>query len=399
MNHRPCRRRYNSKPLIPNLTVKRFDILRILVGYGGIERQDEDAFTNLLTRIIINILDNNVPEAVFSVLRDNELCGPPKKGGLDIRPIGMGTYLRKLCSIVFLRHTQSLSNVNVTSEGPPPTHNNLFFKDIQLGMDSKGCEIAIHTFRASLESFPHRDHFFADADNAFNRASRVEALHTVSKTWPIIIPFLRNIYGHDSCGWLFSSSGPIQIRSQEGLHQGCVLGSWLFCMAMQPLLEGVNELLGNKGFIKSYIDDTNIAADFDTMCDALAHIKLRGQIHGFHLKPNKGTYLMGKCGHENAIRRKEHLVNRFGLDPSIIFIHPEDGGDPATYGAVVLGGLISPYEEYYERCFRKKSTGTLPNGRGYYNEDRFKSSPISMPQMELRPIGHSLAKIYPTITC
>jgi len=330
-----------------------FDILRILVGYGGIDRQDEDVFTTLLTRLVILILDNNVPNSIFSVLRDNELCGPPKKGGLDVRPIGMGTYLRKLCSIIFLRHTQSFSNVNVTEEGPT-THNKIFFKDIQLGMDSKGCEIAIHSFRSSLESSPYRDHFFADADNAFNRASRVEALHTVAKTWPIIIPFLRNIYGPESIGWLFSTSGPIQISSKEGLHQGCVLGSWLFCMAMQPLLQEVGNLLGDKGFIKSYIDDTNIGADFDTMCEALAHIKERGPTYGFHLKPTKGTYLMGKCGADNAIQRKEYLINHFGLDPSIIFIHPDDGGDRATYGAIVLGGLISPYEEYYERALQVK---------------------------------------------
>ena len=73
-----------------------FDILRILVGYGGIDRQDGDVFTTLLTRLVILILYNNVPNSIFSVLRDNELCGLPKKVGLDVRPIGMGTYPRKL---------------------------------------------------------------------------------------------------------------------------------------------------------------------------------------------------------------------------------------------------------------------------------------------------------------
>jgi hypothetical protein len=56
-------------------------------------------------------------------------------------------------------------------------------------------------------------------------------------------------------------------------------------MAMQPLLQEVGNLLGDKGFIKSYIDDTNIGADFDTMCKALAHIKERRPTYGFHLKP------------------------------------------------------------------------------------------------------------------
>ena len=337
-----------SRPRLrsPGIDKMNFEILRTLAGYGNIDAPDENLFVSNLSKILVLILDDRISPDVFDHLRDNKLVGIQKhsaSGQPDIRPIGMGTYLRKLCSLVFKRKLDFF-NCN-------------HFQDIQYGLAKNGCEVVLHSFRTSIEKFPHRDHFFADADNAFNRADRQSCFSEVSKHFPIIMPFLQRLYGQVSRGWFFARPVALPIDSCLGFHQGCVLASWLFCMGMDPFYKNISNILNDSGFIKCIIDDANISAPFEKMTEALSYIKTSGPKYGFHLKPSKGCYLLGRCGHlDEALRRKSVLVDKFGLDPNVILVHPDD--DPSNshlYGAKLLGSFVSPSEEFIDSHLLKKT--------------------------------------------
>jgi hypothetical protein len=169
----------------------------------------------------------------------------------------------------------------------------------------------------------------------------------VSKNFPQFIPFLRNIYGKESNGW-FNGKSLAAVSSAEGYHQGDVLlvASWLFCLTIQPLLDELSTIIGEEGLVQFFIDDGNIAADFDTMIKAIGYIKSEGPKYGYNIKSNKGAYLMSKCSTiAIAHARKLQLVNVFGLDPEIVHIHPENEGSPQMYGSKVLGSYIG-HDDY-----------------------------------------------------
>jgi len=227
------------------------------------------------------------------------------------------------------------------TNGSDKSFNQLHFGKVQLGMTEAGCEKIIHHFRVYSESFPEHDMFFADADNAFNRASRFIGLTELKTHFPHIFPFIKNIYGSLSNGWFFSESGPVAIPSSEGYHQGDVLGSWLFCLTLQPILVSLVRRLESRGLIMFFIDDGNFACHFDEMVEILDLLIHEGREFGYHLNRSKGTYLLGRCGdRDTATARKQLLVDRFNLKPENIKVHPEDGGDESTYGARVVGGFI-----------------------------------------------------------
>jgi hypothetical protein len=320
----------------PGIDKLSFDHLRQLVGYGGDKFEKENAFAFNLGLITALLLDFKAPISVYDFLRDNELCAIPK-GESDVRPIGMGNTIRKICSTLFLSHTHE------RTEGS--SFNERHFKDLQFGLAENGCEKIIHRFRLNSQLYPDRDMFFADAENAFNRISRAHGLREVKTHFPFMFPFVSQIYGKDSNGWFIGDSSVLPIKSSEGYHQGDVLGSWLFCLTIQPLLEKLRMALSPDELIMFFIDDGNFEARFETMLLILEILVRDGPAIGFHLSKSKGVYLMGRCGDPNlAAARKFLLISRFGMNPSIIRVHPEDGGDPLIYGARVVGGFIGSEE-------------------------------------------------------
>ena len=152
------------------------------------------------------LIDVKAPISVYHFLRDNELCAIPK-GDTDVRPIGMGNSIRKICSTLFLTF------VNTRAENG--SFNDLHFGKVQLGMAEGGCEKIIHSVRTHAQLYPDKDFFFSDADNAFNRISRNVGLAEVKKHFPFFFPFISQIYGKDSNGWFIADSDIIPIRKKK----------------------------------------------------------------------------------------------------------------------------------------------------------------------------------------
>jgi hypothetical protein len=210
----------------PGVDKLRYDHLRTLVGYGGILEPAQEIFAKNLSELCILLLDAKVvPLPVFDFIRDTELLAIPK-GEEDIRPLGLGSIMRKLCSILFLRSTNDF--------------NSKHFKDLQYGVDKEGCAKIIHSGRVYRELYPNRDFFCMDGKNAYNSCSRTRGLCEVKKLFPLIVPFLRNIYGTSSNGWYWSKDfeNVTPIDCMEGWHQGDVLGTWLYSITINPFLQG-----------------------------------------------------------------------------------------------------------------------------------------------------------------
>jgi hypothetical protein len=324
----------------------RYDHLRVLIGHGGEDKSDENEFAEALASILTLIIDVEAPLEFYDSVRDNELCAIPKPNG-DIRPLGMGVVFRKLCSIIFLTYTNTTDIHN-------QSFNRTHFDQLQYGMETRGAEDIIHQVRKSFDTNPELDIFCLDADNAFNMISRYLGLLQVQNHFPNIIPFLSQIYLHDSNGWYFGlSNGVKSVLSQEGFHQGDVLGSWLFCMSIQPLLIGLRNIIGDNGVVKFFIDDGNIITDTATMIRALDYLETEGPKYGFIFKRNKGTYLLGKCySAEEAETKKSMLHESFGI-ASIVQLHPDNGGDISSYGVTCLGGFIGT-SEFMDLKFESK---------------------------------------------
>ena len=61
------------------------------------------------------------------------------------------------------------------------------------------------------------------------------------------------------------------------------------------------------------------------MTRTIAMIDAEGTKYGYYIKRNKGTYLLGRCGsYEQAREKKQHLIDRFGFEESLIHLHPSD---------------------------------------------------------------------------
>ena len=189
---------------------------------------------------------------------------------------------------------------------------------------------------------------------AYQNVPRISGLNEVRKHFPIIMPFLKNVYGSDSKGWVYSPGNVTAIASKEGFHQGDCLASWLYAITIMPFIKGIYDILGDEGFVKFFYDDGNMSSSFDKMCDVMEYISTEGPKHGYILQLNKGAYLLGRCGcHFLAGERKRILVDRFGLHEDSIFIHPDDGGDDILCGAKVLGSYVGSHS-FIKSSLQKK---------------------------------------------
>ena len=67
------------------------------------------------------------------------------------------------------------------------------------------------------------------------------------------------------------------------MTQGCTLGSFFYPLATFPLVKAIQESLGGEGsrnFVKFFVDDGSLCADFDTMTRAIAMIDAEGTRYG-----------------------------------------------------------------------------------------------------------------------
>ncbi len=107
-------------------------------------------------------------------------------------------------------------------------------------------EQIIHQINALRSAHPDWDCWSMDADNAFNRVNKYEGLREMLVHAPKAFTFMKEMYFHQSNQFYFSGSEIKIIHSMVGFHQGDVLGTWAFMIAIQPLLDELHKELHDK---------------------------------------------------------------------------------------------------------------------------------------------------------
>ena len=164
-------------------------------------------------------------------------------------------------SEVFLRTASALS-LRTLPEG---ALSNLL-APIQLGLGSPaGAEAVIHKVQTLLELHPGHVLLSLDFANGFNSMfrhvmlERLYALPELSPLWRIAdlgygVPSPLHLFNRDE---LVAS-----LTSQRGSRQGCVLGTLLFCLGLQPILEDAARGLPDLN-VSAYIDDIAAVGPLD----------------------------------------------------------------------------------------------------------------------------------------
>ena len=341
---------HSSKNLIrPGLDKLRYDHLKRFVGIKKDDQSDaESRFTNSLAKLTELIVNGDFPNEIAEVFRDNELLALPKPGSDDVRPIGVGITFRKLASLVISRKMQNFTND--------------YMNKFQYVMRRNGCESIQISLKEISERNPFNDMYTIDADNAFNRVNRLKGITEIIKHCPEISSFVKAMYLEKSKGWYYGLHDAIkEITSSMGFHQGCVLASWLYAMTTYPLLVHMDETIrrefgDQENLQKFYADDGNLNAPRPIMYRMIEILQAEGPKYGYHIKANKGAYLIGKCAScEEAQNVSTHLQQTFRISPNVIQVHPDNVHidqkeiQKKRYGFKVLGSFVGTDEYVKEQ--------------------------------------------------
>ena len=236
--------------------------LKDMIGNDG----DPALLTNL-TSLVNVLLKGSLPVDIVRIIYGGKLIALRKKDG-GIRPITVGYVIRRIVA--------KCANQSIINRG------SLGLLPRQLGVGVKGgIEAAVHTTRRFFESIQEDETKIVvklDFKNAFNSIRRDKMLSIVAKSAPCIYAFCKNVYSiHTSLKF-----HDTEILSATGVQQGDPLGSLLFCLTIQPILDRLNSDL-----IIGYLDDVTLGGDVQTVNDDLTVITTEGAQLGLQLNKSK----------------------------------------------------------------------------------------------------------------
>jgi hypothetical protein len=233
--------------------------------------------------MIKDILNGNLSQDVRNLIAASRLVAIPKKGG-GVRPVAVGEALLRLAEAYGFDHATEV----IESLSP-----------IQLAFLRGGAEKAIHSLRAEHEL----GHTILSIDciNAFNRVSRQKILQVMASRLPQLLPLFCMLYG--------SASDLVHavclITSQEGVRQGGVWSSLLFCLAIQDTLEECQRTFP-LATIRAYMDDIFISGPEESAWEALEWLVPRLQPLGLTINLKKSK----ACGSESTTSSRNCLFDR-----------------------------------------------------------------------------------------
>eukprot|EP01032_Pedospumella_encystans_P021705 gene21705-24612_t len=288
------------------------------------------SFTEFCTRIV----NNNFDPRVLPFFRDGEIVAA-QKGENDVRPIVICGNIRKI-ALAAARKALGF------------TKSKIFLR--QYGLTKGGAEKVIVSMQHARELDDTLNIVVLDATNAFNMACRNKAMEMVEEHFPNMMPIVQALYGTKATIWYTGIINVLAaVIAEISFQQGCVLGSWLYCLSLQKLIDIIIEALDNEGVPFFFVDDGNIVATYAATLRVFQILKDRGPEFGYHIKWTAAKYLMGKCDtREEANRRKEELIEVGFLEHNIL-VHPDNIDQPTNealqqYGVTVLGGFIGSDE-------------------------------------------------------
>ena len=186
-------------------------------------------------------------------------------GGL--RPIVSGHAIRRLSAKIAMRKLQAFCVKE--------------FRPLQMGVGTpKGCEAAVHTVRAYVESDSVQDQVLLKIDfkNAFNSVHRDVVLKLIKEKVPQLYGFVYQCYEESS----FLFFGDDTLDSSEGVQQGDPLGPFLFSLAIMDI---VNKMKSDLNIW--YLDNGTIVGNTQTVLEDYQEILKALESHGLAINPTK----------------------------------------------------------------------------------------------------------------
>lgn len=216
-------------------------------------------------------------------------------------------------------------------------------------------ESILHQGELLRSAFPHWDTYMIDADNAFHSADRFKGLEQIREHFPQAFPFLKAMYLHDACQFVFFDGVVYNIPSRKGFHQGDVLGTWCYIMTLQPLLNALDQHLKQKFGegkcrVMFFVVDGNLCGEHEAVLVAIKCLKQHGPSYGYNIKCNKGAYLIGTQEVSDRFARLS-TFDDCKLDADNVHLHPDNLREveneglvlPVKYGGKTQAELVRSY--------------------------------------------------------
>ena len=210
-----------------------------------------DTLSEDLTAVLNLIASGQVPPQIIPLLNAGRGIAIPKDDKGALRPIVIGHVLLRLLGSYALRHLSK--EVQAFFLTPLP---------LQFGVGvPSGCELVAAAITAHLNSNQSHIDISCDARNAFNSWCRSQMWDTLTTHFPSLVSLVKLMYGSPSSILFFEpGSGLTEVLNSVGCKQGCSLGSFLFCLAIHPILTQLQTEFPDL-LIIAYCDDVHIVGD------------------------------------------------------------------------------------------------------------------------------------------
>lgn len=295
-----------------------------------------------LGHLVKDIVNGALTGRARELLVSSTLVATKKPSG-GCRPIAMGEVFYRVACLYALDLVRDPIR---TVLGP-----------IQFGLSPGGAASALHVLQSALDLHPDWIIISTDIANAFNSRSRPDILSSLFNS-PDLAPLFRLAnwsYGSDSA-LLLMNHGRVaaELSSCEGVRQGDVLGSLLFCLSMRHCYS--NCIVGVDCHAVADIDDfyllgppDDVFTAFDRFSGALPHLLL-------HLNLPKSIALLPDDPSANLIAQ---CTSR-GLPYSVDFI-PALGSILSRNPDTISTWLEDQVSSLHEPFFKTLLDSRLPS--------------------------------------
>ena len=243
---RPTKSSARSDPLIPLQLAVPLVKPTLPCALGSTKTMQPPTISSPATN---SIIANKVPPSIIPLLTAARGLAIPKDEDGNLRPIAVGG--------VLLRFVASLA-LGLSHKETDAYFLGAHAKAKQFGIGvASGCNLMAAAIESHLRQNPTHIAIGADSRNAFNSYDR-SVMWAIARThFPHLECLLRLMYGASAPIFVPTDSTPAIISNEIGSRQGCSWGSFLYCLALEPVLNQLQQEFPSC-FIVAYCDDVQI---------------------------------------------------------------------------------------------------------------------------------------------